>query len=197
MEESEIFLVIILLVQKQLISIRYLILIFIVVISVLTKGFLSTTLFNKLVCFRFFFVMDDKTYIRLVKIGYRNYSVSPRWYSTPLRVVEYHRLDWIILDIRFYLVEYLFNIFMTDLERSTIPKCSNWLVLFLLYRVCFPISRIIDRSLESYLLIAKIIDRSLDSDLLLLKINDRSWESYLFLSKIIDRSLDSYLLLLK
>ena len=109
-EESEIFLVIILLVQKQLISIRYLILIFIVVISVLTKGFLSTTLFNKLVCFRFFFVMDDKTYIRLVKIGYRNYSVSPRWYSTPLRVVEYHRLDWIILDIRFYLVEYLFII---------------------------------------------------------------------------------------
>ena len=100
--------ILILLVQKQLISIRYLILIFIVVISVLTKGFLSTTLFNKLVRFRFFFVMDDKTYIRLVKIGYRNYSVSPRWYSTPLRVVEYHRLDWIILDIRFYLVEYLF-----------------------------------------------------------------------------------------
>ena len=119
MEESEIFLVIILLVQKQLISIRYLILIFIVVISVLTKGFLSTTLFNKLVCFRFFFVMDDKTYIRLVKIGYRNYSVSPRWYSTPLRVVEYHRLDWIILDIRFYLVEYLF--IMWEFQR-----CMTW-----------------------------------------------------------------------
>ena len=128
-EESEIFLVIILLVQKQLISIRYLILIFIVVISVLTKGFLSTTLFNKLVCFRFFFVMDDKTYIRLVKIGYRNYSVSPRWYSTPLRVVEYHRLDWIILDIRFYLVEYLFIIwqhFMCRIPKEANKVCKNF-----------------------------------------------------------------------
>ena len=120
--------ILILLVQKQLISIRYLILIFIVVISVLTKGFLSTTLFNKLVCFRFFFVMDDKTYIRLVKIGYRNYSVSPRWYSTPLRVVEYHRLDWIILDIRFYLVEYLFNICLLfiSLDRKSYFWSYSW-----------------------------------------------------------------------
>ena len=127
MEESEIFLVIILLVQKQLISIRYLILIFIVVISVLTKGFLSTTLFNKLVCFRFFFVMDDKTYIRLVKIGYRNYSVSPRWYSTPLRVVEYHRLDWIILDIHFYLVEYLFIIIRLAVFIDSARLQTMWL----------------------------------------------------------------------
>ena len=52
----------------------------------------------------------DKTYIRRGKMGHRNYSVSLCWYSTPLRVVKYHKLDWIILDVRFYLVEYLFNV---------------------------------------------------------------------------------------
>ena len=41
------------------------------------------------------------------KMGHRNYSVSLCWYSTPLRVVEYHKLDWIIPDVPYYLVEYL------------------------------------------------------------------------------------------